>query len=93
MFAMLDKSVYHIFGEDCARYVPDAGVFRITVASLGHLACGSVPFQRDSAAQKRHFHLVFAVFHSQSVNYRFAAASPRKHDILFVLFFFEHPAV
>ena len=75
-FALLDKSVYHIFGEDCARYVPDTGIIRKIVFCFTHLLRTSVPYENANATPEHHFHLLFAIFRSQSVNYWFAASRP-----------------
>ena len=69
---MLDKSVYHIFGEDCARYASDTRIFLESSACSRRYAQYAVPCRSVKCAQTTRFYLHFAIFQVQSVNYSIA---------------------
>ena len=71
-FAMLDKSVYHIFGEDCARYASDTRIFLENSACSRRCTQCAVPCRSAKCAQTTRFYLHFAIFQVQSVNYLIA---------------------
>jgi len=70
-FAMLDKSVYHIFGEDCARCMEIAGFSpKSTPVFESHVS----PPANEEARHRAIAHLArphFAIFHTESVNYAY----------------------